>query len=142
MNSRITLYYNHAGAMADALKPRARLIVDKTAKDVIDISKLSMSGPKTGLWYRSSKTGHMHHASAPGEPPARDIGQLANAHKSTMDPTEPKATIRVTTDYAETLEFGGAHVAARPYMRPALEKVKPSFVKALDVLFAVPGGKG
>jgi hypothetical protein len=139
MATTIKLYYNHCGAIADAMVPRARTIVEKTANDAKGHSQKSMEGPKSGRWYLSSKTGKMHQASAPGEPPAIDTTHLQTSHEVEMDGSKPQATINVFAEYAETLEFGGANVAARPYLRPALLKVQPSFEAAMSSLFALPG---
>ncbi len=139
MGVDISLYYNNCKAIADAMIPRARIIVEKTANDAQAHSQKSMEGPKTGRMYLSSKSGKPHQASAPGEPPAVDTTKLQASHAVTMHSSKPEATIKVFAEYAYTLEFGGAKVAARPYLRPALKAVAPSFAAAMDQLFETPG---
>lgn len=96
-------------------------VVRKTALDYERQAKLNiMTGPKSGRLYGT------HQASAPGESPATDTGNLAGSIKA--KPTgRMEAEVRVTAEYAFELEFGGAHVAARPYMVPARNAVEPAF---------------
>lgn len=74
---------------------------------------------------KSGRTSYLtHQASAPGQPPAVDLGTLRNS----IAMQEIRAGVfRVGTnvDYAPPLEFGAPpHLAARPFMRPALASVK------------------
>lgn len=89
-----------------------------------------------------------HQASAPGDPPAPDMGTLLRS--ITHEPID-ETTIRVGTnvEYAELLEFGtlprggkakggrgklGARlggIAPRPHARPALARAEPGMTVAL-----------
>lgn len=80
---------------------------------------------------RGSVSGKGHVPSAPGEPPNRDTGNL-QAHLETTNPRPLLAEVRSEADYASALEFGTSKMAARPYMRPARDKMKPE----IDRLFA------
>lgn len=142
MSATITVYYNHFKPISALMLGRAQKIVEKVAYDARDLSLQSMSEPKSGRMYRVSATGKLHQASAPGEPPAIDTGTLANSHWVEVPVSEPTAYIHVSTEYAEVLEFGGAKMAARPYLRPALEKVRPSFEAACTALFDLPDNAG
>lgn len=84
-----------------------------------------------------------HWSSPPGTPPNNDTGNLANSigHKML---TATSAEVFVNAKYAVPLELGwmsqnGNHVPARPFLRPAVEKVAPSFQAACKVI--LKGGK-
>ncbi len=61
------------------------------------------------------------------------IGKLKNSI-STEFPSRTKAIIAPHTNYAEHVEFGTRFMRERPYMRPAAEKVRPSFLEAFSQL--------
>jgi HK97 gp10 family phage protein len=76
-----------------------------------------------------------HTASAPGEPPAVDTGFLRNSIQ--VDEVTPnEAIIAPHTDYAEHVEFGTSRMAARPYMRPALDEHEREIVDAIEATVA------
>ena len=90
-------------------------------------------GPKTGRIYttyfrRNRTTGAIfpfgqrvpHQASAPGEPPATDTGRLVGAIAT--EARGSTAVIEVRAIYARWLEYGTRHMAARPFMIPAVER--------------------
>jgi hypothetical protein len=68
-----------------------------------------------------SVSGAGHVASAPGEPPNRDTGELQSKLEN-VETGPLTAEVRSNAEYAATLEFGSSNVAARPYMRPARDK--------------------
>ncbi len=77
-----------------------------------------ISGPKTGeIYYRR---GVAHQASAPGEPPANDLGNLANSINLRIDQPRMVVFVNASAKYAPALEYGTRKMAARPYLRPAL----------------------
>ena len=84
-----------------------------------------------------------HWSSPPGSPPNNDTGNLANSigHRMT-GPTS--AEVFVSAKYGVPLELGwiaksGNHVPARPFLRPAVEYVAPSFQAACKSI--LKGGK-
>jgi hypothetical protein len=84
-----------------------------------------------------------HWSSPPGSPPNNDTGNLANSigHRMTG---ATSAEVFVSAKYGVPLELGwiaksGNHVPARPFLRPAVEKVAPSFQAAVKVI--LKGGK-
>lgn len=81
--------------------------------------KLSMTGPKSGREYR--RGGRVHIASARGESPAVDTGFLINSIQT--DAKETEATITISAEYAEILEFH----KDRPFVRPAIASVLKRF---------------
>ena len=79
-----------------------------------------------------------HWSSPPGSPPNNDTGFLANSigHRMTG---ATSAEVFVSAKYGVPLELGwisksGNHVPARPFLRPAVEYVAPSFQAAVKVI--------
>lgn len=61
-----------------------------------------------------------------------DTGTLKNSI-NTEFPSQSKAIIAPHTEYAIYVEFGTRRMRAQPYMRPAAEKVTPSFIAAMTM---------
>jgi HK97 gp10 family phage protein len=75
-------------------------------------------GQKTGRVYKRGAVEHQ--ASAPGEAPASDTGQLVNSITTEYDEEALVGKIGVHTGYAGFLEFGTQKMAPRPFARAAL----------------------
>lgn len=83
-----------------------------------------------------SVSGKSHVPSAPGEPPNRDTGVLQAGLENVL--SEPLvAEVSSNAPYAAALEFGSTRMEARPYMRPARDKMAPR----IEDLFAQEIGK-
>lgn len=67
-----------------------------------------------------SVSGINHVASAPGEPPNNDTGNLIASHETAM-PEWNRALIVVSAPYAVPLEYGTSRMAARPFLGPATQ---------------------
>ena len=87
--------------------------------------KLIQGGKKSGNVYkRGDKT---HTASAPGEAPASDTGNLASNILVQYDKTKVTASVIANTPYASALEYGSRGdpsrrippLPPRPFLRPA-----------------------
>lgn len=93
-------------------------------------AKATFSGGKAFIvtGYRS------HRASAPGEAPAMDTGQLVNSIGVSK---RGWMTVAVTahTPYAMPLEFGTRKMAARPFFRPSAAKVQIWLTDAILDIF-------
>jgi hypothetical protein len=81
---------------------------------------------------------HPHWSSPPGTAPNSDTGILAGSIYNKMT-GKTSAEVRVNAKYGIPLELGwmskaGNHVPARPFLRPAVEKVAPSFQAAVKVI--------
>jgi len=108
------------GAMAGALQWEAH------AKRLIN------SGGRTGRTY--PRGGKSHTASAPGEPPATDLGTLANSfqtRKGAKGRDWAIAETGPTAEYGAALEYGTSKMAPRPYMRPAADEGKADIESAV-----------
>lgn len=92
------------------------------------ISRL-FRGAGAEVRYRPRRTGT---ASAPGEPPKRDIGELAQSIGYEVDRKELAAYIGTFKKYGFWLEVGTKKMAARPYLRPMLSEQLKSFMAILE----------
>jgi phage gpG-like protein len=120
-----TVQDNIPGLLAQ-MRRRGRVVVSKTTHDVEAEIKLSMAEPKHGRTYkRGQKT---HQASAPGEAPAIDFSHLVNSIQTHVE--ELEGAVGTNAEQGPTLEFGGTKIAARPFLAPAIEKVRPEFEAA------------
>lgn len=108
----------------ETLVTRACLLVRNRAVDSI------ARDPKSGRMYG------IHQASAPGEPPAQDMGTLAGS--IIFDVIEDKRGVvgqiiaqSSAAPYARALEFGykDNNLEERPFMQPALESQAGAIVK-------------
>lgn len=106
MTGRIRIVYDHLPELARKAPEVVELIVRKAAFDV-------EANAKGNLWM-----GH-----------GVDTGKLKNSIRCEF-PKKTKAIIAPHTEYAVFVEFGTRRMKAIPYMRPAAEKVKASFLEA------------
>ena len=109
-------------------------IVGKAAADVESTAKRSIK-TNSGKFKEYEKG---HWSSPPGSPPNSDTGFLANSIMHRML-TATSAEVATMAKYAVPLELGwtskgGNTVPPRPFLDPALQHVKPAFVKALTVV--------
>lgn len=108
--------------------------VEKTARSVQDEAKMSMRTAKSGRIYKRGKGGKTHQASAPGEAPAIDTGNLVNS-MAIEKVSEAVYMVSAGTEYAQALEFGSKRMAARPFLGPAVEKCREAFIAGITRLF-------
>lgn len=113
------------------LRAKAAVLVQVTAFEIQADAMESMTGGRSGRWYGN------HRASAPGEPPAIDQGLLANTIGVSSVPgvdNDLAAMVVANADYAPHLEFGTSRMAPRPFFRPAFERAREGFERALRSL--------
>jgi HK97 gp10 family phage protein len=101
-------------------KARMRALTKAAYLVRADAQQLITRGPKTGRVYGK------HQASAPGQPPANDTGNLVRS--ITVDPVTEEEMVTVTcrAPYAAALELGtdDGKIKERPFMRPAANRNK------------------
>ena len=135
------------------LRPHAERVNMKAALYLETTIKKKLSGSRSGRTYKVSRTGKVHVASAPGEPPARMMGHLAGSigHSqiswsgSTVSqevgPGLGHSPLDGSPDpsdsYARRLEFGGADsrgiiILPRPYMEPSVQEATPRMNAIFD----------
>lgn len=76
-----------------------------------------------------------HWTSKAGFPPNNDFGRLAGSIKHERDRTYKGGIawiVKATAKYAIPLEIGTRKMAPRPFMVPALERVRPSLLMAIE----------
>lgn len=115
--------------VVDDLQGQASPVIRAMASGIVGEMKRLMSLPKTGRAYRQGRTA-IHIASAPGEAPAVDMGTLTNSINMDM-PTLTSARISINADYAAYLEYGTRFMQPRPYVTPAIDKVRTQFAGIL-----------
>lgn len=69
--------------------------------------------------------GRTHQRSAKGEAPKTDTGRLVSNIFSILDADEGAVEIGTDLKYGRYLEFGTSRMAARPWLHPAYERLKP-----------------
>ena len=131
-----------AEELLDELRPRAAAAVRDGAILLESQMKHVLTGRRHGRPYKTSKTGRLHIASAPGEPPAVMFGRLRNSIAHTdpeWDGDQVEAETGTNIVYARRLEEGGrdsrgVYIAPRPYARPAMEQATPAIERRLEQL--------
>jgi hypothetical protein len=76
-----------------------------------------LRGDKSGKLYKRGN--RLHRASAPGQAPASDHGDLVGSIRVEHKPGSMTAMVIAGTNYAKRLEFGTPHLSPRPFMAPA-----------------------
>lgn len=122
--------YNNFGALARALPGVASRIVRETGLGMVADISAGMSGPHSGEVYGG------HVASAPGEMPAVDTGNLLGSLAMEGEPGDTRVTVYVTPESGAYLEVGApnAGIEPRPFMAPAAARAAPEFVRRLGEL--------
>ena len=127
-NVVVTISYNRFDAIARQLPEATGEVVEDTILRIEERIKVGMAGPKSGRLYGR------HQASAPGEMPAVDLGNLvANVNAEMVDQTNGIVHTG-SVDYAVHLEYGTVRMAARPFMTPAAEAERPAFLRGMQEL--------
>jgi HK97 gp10 family phage protein len=122
---RITAVIPDLSRLAEGVLERVDTAVAETALAAAEDAKASMLTGKSGRIYRRGTVGHQ--ASAPGETPAIDTGDLIGSITTAeLGPMEHAVT--VGAEYAVHLEYGTRHMEARPFLRPALERSRETFI--------------
>ena len=113
--------------------------LETIAREINTAAVVSMGEEKHGRMYDVGGVAE-HQASAPGEAPAIDTGYLANSMTAELLNSET-AIVYTNAEYAEELEFGGSHLAPRPFLQPAVSRVTAAIERDPAAYFAgVVGG--
>ena len=127
----LTIKRNDFPKLAPRIERAVNRAIQTSARNIKEHIAQSMASPKSGRTYRRGN--RVHVASAVGEAPAIDTGNLANSIMLDF-PEKGKAIIFTNVDYAPVLEFGGAKMGARPFFRPALLTEQPVLIDAVETL--------
>ena len=87
------------------------------------------SGPKSGRTYEKYNPRRTHKASAPGQAPASDTGNLVSQIMSVAD--GKNTLVESRAEYSKFLEFGTSKMLPRPFLFPASEKSTKKIVQVL-----------
>lgn len=93
--------------------------------------RLMRASKPSGRTYARGKK--FHTASAPGQPPARDTGQLIS--HIFFEATNHYADVGTDVLHGLYLENGTVRMDARPWLIPALEATEATLVRELDEVF-------
>jgi len=92
--------------------------------------KSIQTGAKSGVMYQMYNPRREHRASAPGQAPASDTGNLVS--KITVKQKSLNVVhVESNADYSAYLEYGTSKMEARPFMFPAFERSKKPIVDAV-----------
>lgn len=122
MFGQIEIRSNRLRGMDLRMRQQAARVVKSYALQGEAMVKVSMGEPKSGHMYGD------HQASAPGEAPAIDIGNLV-ASVQAQEESTLTWTVAVGADYGIYLEHGTVHMAPRPYMAPMAEALRGPFIR-------------
>ena len=82
-----------------------------------------LTGQRSGAFYKVSKTGALHQASAPGESPAVLSGDLRGSIDTAPDPGgKPFYFVGSDKEYAPWLELGPRRMEPRPFFVKAVQR--------------------
>lgn len=112
---------NVDGKVADEVRKAMAISIVATMSRV---KRNLVSGARSGKFYTGGRSGP-HRASAPGEPPHSDFGDLVRGIRHEIDRDGLSGAVVSHVNYSKFLEFGTKFMSARPYMFPASEEEKP-----------------
>ena len=87
------------------------------------------TGPKSARTYEKYNPRRTHKASAPGQAPASDTGNLVSQIMSVAD--GKNTLVESRAEYSKFLEFGTSKMLPRPFLFPASEKSTKKIVQVL-----------
>jgi len=113
------------------LEPDFQEIVKGGAQKIREEAiKSIQSGAKSGIVYEKYNPRRTHRASAPGQAPASDTGNLVSkiiVALKDKDHTE----VQSNAHYSAYLEYGTSKMEPRPFLLPAFEKSKKPIINAV-----------
>jgi HK97 gp10 family phage protein len=116
----------HGNTVMAEIATKSDTIINAAALEVRTEAQNSMRPPKSGRIYRVPGFSRTYQASAPGEAPAIRTGNLRSSILvEFVGPCYRRVGTNV--EYAKYLEFGTRRISARPFLRPALEKVAAKY---------------
>lgn len=125
-------------AMSKEAQKSAKSAIVSVANKVLGDAQYGIqTGSRSGKIYERGK-GRTHQASAAGEFPKTDYGDLVANITAEFSLNKLEATVgsRKSAPHGFTLEFGTSKVAARPWLQPTLDKnqnyIQRRFDKALS----------
>lgn len=96
-----------------------------------NIVKAYQRGPASGRTYEKYNPRRTHQASAAGEAPATDTGRGASSVYYKRE-GRMSASVGSPLAYLAALEFSTSRIASRPAWVPAVEAMRPKYIKRLE----------
>jgi hypothetical protein len=116
---RVTRIVINRPAISRTIKRQVNPQIEDGLVALRGIFSEQFGGVKTGRMYRRPGGG-FRQASAAGESPARQSGELERSISNPIFPALNIGQLRITARYARGLDRGTARVAARPFVHPAV----------------------
>ena len=114
-------------------------VIDSSAQNIRNHAIRSIkNSPATGRTYKRGSVSHT--ASSAGNPPKSDTGRLVGTISASVG--ELEAEIGAYAEYSSHLEFGTRNMSARPFMFPALEQERKTFMNRMDRAIKTAVSKG
>ena len=88
------------------------------------------SGAKSGIVYEKYNPRRSHRASAPGQAPASDTGNLVSKIR-VKQKNQNTTIVESSADYSAFLEYGTSKMQPRPFLFPAFIKSKEKITQAV-----------
>lgn len=155
LNWEVSVQVDKSALIKKATRNALKKAIRQTAENIKkDMASSIENGPKTGriyrresqvsfttrsgkqvsfIAYKGSKTEHQ--ASAPGEAPATDTGNLVGSIEVfTGNIDNLEAEVRTNAEYAMNLEVGTAHIEPRPFMVPAVRRNEQPFRETVKAI--------
>jgi phage gpG-like protein len=114
------------------LVPGVAEVIQRAGRYAVNETKKTLSGPRSGRVYKVSRTGRLHVAAAPGEPPAVLFDRLRQSIAFTFRWDGLTAIVEIGSNvvYAAIQEWGGitsrgVRIPAHPYFEPTMLRVEP-----------------
>ncbi len=92
--------------------------------------KSIQTGAKSGVMYQKYNPRREHRASAPGQAPASDTGNLVSKI-IVKQKSSDVVHVESNANYSAFLEYGTSKMQPRPFMLPAFEKSKKPILNAV-----------
>lgn len=123
----VRIVYNKFPEIVRRLPGAAREIVEETIDEIDETVKRGMAASAGGRTY--VRGGRTHVASAPGDMPAIDTTKLIGSLQKRIISGKAHGFYFTDNAYAVYLEYGTSKMAARPFMHPAADSAKRSFMR-------------
>jgi len=105
-------------AFSDTVEDGVQPVIRNFIYDLRNRMVVSFNEPKSGREYKRGS--RVHRASAPGEAPGVDTGNLQNSIQVEF-PTPIKGVLTIGAEQGPLLEDGTDRIAPRPFVAPALK---------------------
>jgi HK97 gp10 family phage protein len=125
----VTLKINSV-ALDNMFRAAEKAVNDSANNVAKEMKKSILTGSKSGRQYFIK--GRRHQSSAPGQSPANSTGQLVRSIK--VKKTNNGQEVTIDAEYAAFLEYGTSRMRPRPFIMPALMKVKKNLLSKLKGL--------